>query len=501
MPGTYEHYFAVMEDLGFFDHIYERLPENFTAVFEIARVLEDSDSRLTQTLMPALRMSQAAAPRQDVDASIDPQIYIEDLEESEAGLIRTTSHLPRIYTAQWLLPDEVFERKLAKRELWVPYPRRSTYLSVEPDDDDYRPDSRKQKLYILLDTSSSMALHNRIHLAKAIVYHVLKHNMRELGYISLRTFDTKIGDLHEARDVSGFHALISFVMRLHTLGNGTAMARALTQAVDDIAALPKLSGTEILVITDGACALHEADMRAMLGENVTLNTIKLGRAQVYASKSYIKDRIFEEDSPQQRQLEALQGKLRDMQRQRDLAQSPHLRKRCEESIGYIEAEIARIVNAMTEDIVVGYGHELERLSRTYVTVDDLELASLLPLGETYEELRRIFSSLCERIDTFTTLDQIRQLALLNDHLAFLVRIVTDAALRERLESLHAEVTDRLTSTLREQLEASSGGIMHRLTADDRHDLQFLVAQGAASGMPFWRSLLWLLLKRLRTLFS
>lgn len=500
MPGSYEHYFSVMEDLGFFDHIYERLPENFTAVFEIARVLEDPASPLTAALMPALRVSTAAA-RTDVTESADPQIYIEDVEETEAGLIRSISHLPRIYTAQWLLPDAVFERKLAKRELWVPYPRRSTYLSVEPDDDDYRPDSRKQKLYILLDTSSSMALHNRIHLAKAIVYHVLKHNMRELGYISLRTFDTKIGELHEARDVAGFHALISFVMRVHTLGNGTAMARALVQAVDDIAALPKLSGTEILVITDGAVALDEEAMRRTLGDAITLNTIKLGRAQVYASKSYIRDRIYEEDSAQHRQIEALQRKLKDMQRQRDTAQSPHLRKRCEDSIHSIEGEIARIVNAMTEEIVVGYGHELERLSRVYVTVDDVELASLLPLGETHDELRRIFSELCERIDTFTTLDQIRQLALLNDHLAFLVRIVTEAALREKLEQLHRDVTDRLTSTLREQLEASSGGILHRLTADDRHDLQFLVSHGAASGMPFWRSLLWLLLKRLRTLFS
>jgi hypothetical protein len=121
------------------------------------------------------------------------------------------------------------------------------------------------------------------------------------------------------------------------------------------------------------------------------------------------------------------------------------------------------------------------------------------VGETYDELEAIFSHLCERIDTVTTLDQLRQLALLNDHLEFLKSIVTDPALRSRLEQLQKQVAGKLTSTLEAQLSTATGGILQRMSADDRHDLQFLVAHGASSGMPYWRSLLWLLLRRLRSL--
>ena len=57
MSGAYEHFFDVMEDLGFFEHIYEDLPEDFTAVFEIARVLEDETNQLAQKLRPVLQLT------------------------------------------------------------------------------------------------------------------------------------------------------------------------------------------------------------------------------------------------------------------------------------------------------------------------------------------------------------------------------------------------------------------------------------------------------------
>jgi hypothetical protein len=498
MSGAYEHFFDVMEDLGFFEHIYEDLPEDFTAVFEIARVLEDENSALARKLKPVLRMTSPLKSEPQPEDRPDLEIIINDQEEFEAGLIRTPQHLPRIYNYQWLLPDEVFFHRLAKKELWVPYPREPRYFSVDPDSDDYQPDRRKQKLYLLLDTSSSMAMKNRINLAKAVVYYFLKHNIKELGFISLRTFDTKIGELHEARDTASFHALISYVMRLHTLGNGTAMARAISQAVDDINALPQLSGTEILIITDGACALNEHEIHDLIGDKIVINTIKIGRSQIIASKSYIRDRIFEEDTAQHKVIERLQKRESEAKHQRDSAQSPHLQRRYEDSLRSIRQEIERQVNAMTEEIIVGYGHELERLSHLYLQVEDINLAGLFDFREEqFEEVRDIFQQIARELDLHCSLEQLRKLALLIDHLSVLIKNSANPELRERFEQLRDEVTKRLTSCIEKQMEKGGGTLLRSMSNSDRHDLGFLLSSSSSMHINLWRAFIWKLLAGLR----
>lgn len=498
MPGAYEHFFDVMEDLGFFEHIYEDLPEDFTAVFEIARVLEDDRHALAATLRPVLTLTSPGRGEPPPEDRADLEIIINDQEEYEAGLIRTPQHLPRIYNYQWLLPEQVFFNRLAKKELWVPYPREPRYYAVDPDSDDYRPDRRKQKLYVLLDTSSSMAMKNRISLAKAVVYHFLKQNMKELGYIHLRTFDTKIGERQEANDMGSFQALIRFVMRLHTLGNGTAMARAIRQAVDDINATPQLSGTEILVITDGACALDEKEIRALLGDRIVINTIKIGHSQLIASKSYIRDKIFEEDTVQHKLIDRLQKREAELLHLRDTAQSPHLRRRYEDSLRSTRQEINRQVDAMTEEIIVGYGHELERLSQLYVQVEDVELPGLFDLREEQEsEIRDLFQQVARELELHCSLDQLRKLALLIDHLAVLIKNTPDPELRRRFEQLRDEISRRLTDCIQRQIEQGGGSLLRSLTAADRHDLDFLLAHASSAHINLWRAFIWKLIAGLR----
>jgi hypothetical protein len=498
MSSVYNHFFDIMEDLGFFEHIYEELPEDFTAVFEIARILEDEDSPLTQTLRPVLKLRTAGGKRSEEAEAEQLQVFITDEEEYEAGLIRTPQHLPRIYNHQWLLPEQVFYHRLAKKELWVPYAREPRYYAVDPDADDYRPDGRKQKLYVLLDTSSSMAMRNRINLAKAVVYHFLKNNMKELGYIHFRTFDTNIGELHEARDSAGFRALISHVMRLHALGNGTAMARAITQAVRDINELPQLSGTEILIITDGACALNEAEIRELLGERIVINTIKIGKAQLYASRSYIRDRLFEDDTEQHRTLERLQKRQNELRYQLEHAQSAQLKRRYEESLQAIQSEIDRQINAMTEEITVGYGHELERLSEFFISLDDIDLPGLFSFRqEQLDDVRALFDEITAELDLHCSLEQLRKLALLMDHLNVLIKNTTDPELKKQFEALQEEVSRRLTGCIEAQIERSGGGVFRSLTAADRQDLEFLITSSSGLQLGLWRTFIWKLLGRLK----
>ncbi|MBL0175251.1 MAG: VWA domain-containing protein [Ignavibacteria bacterium] len=501
MEGMYGHFFDLMEELGFFDHIYETLPADFTAVFEIARVLEDETHPLTALLAPALRLAAPkAGPPQD-DAPVNPQVILTEAEECEAGLIRSPQHLPRIYNGQWLLPEEVFYQRLAKKELWVPYPKEPSFFPVDPDEDDFRPDSRKQKLYILLDTSSSMAMRNRISLAKAVVYQVLKRNMKELGDIHLRTFDTRVGALHEARDREGFHALISFIMRLHALGNGTAMARAITQAVHDIGTLPQLAGTEILIITDGACALNETEMRALLGDRIVINTVKIGRTQLYASRSYIRDKLFEDDTVQHRVLSGLQKKEQEFSRLLASAESPNLRRRYEESLRGVRAELNRQVDAMTEQIVVGYGHELERLSALYLPIEDIDIASLLPdSGIHILQLAALFQALSSDIDQAESPDLLRKLSLLDDHIELLLQCTPEGEARDRLRDLQRQVEEKIASMLNRQSDFEHPGVMQHLSAEDRHDIQFLLSASSQMQFSAWSMLFRRLLRRVRSVF-
>jgi hypothetical protein len=503
MSNAYDHFFDIMQDLGFFEHIYEELPEDFTAVFEIARILEDENNPLTQKLRPVLTLQTSARhDTRDENHASDPRIFVTEDEEYEAGLIRTPQHLPRIYNHQWLLPEEVFCNRLAKKELWVPYAREPRYFAVDPDGGEYRPDARKQKLYLLLDTSSSMALRNRINLAKAVMYHFLKSNMKELGYIHFRTFDTSVGELHVARDTAGFKALISYVMRLHTLGNGTAMARAITQAVRDINELPQLAGTEILIITDGACALNEDEIRAMLGDSIVINTVKIGKAQLIASRSYIHDRLFEEDTAQHRALERLQKRQSELRYRHAHAHSEHLKRRYEESLNAIQCEIDRQVNAMTEEIIVGYGHELERLSACYIALEDIELPGLFAFRqEQLADVRDLFARVTAELDLHCSLEQLRKLALLMDHLTVMMKNSSDPVLRKQFEELQKEIGGRLTECVEAQLQRAGGGAFRFLSAEDRQDLRFLVSSATGLQLGLWRAFIWRMLGRLKKLLA
>jgi len=500
MSTSYEQFFGMMEDLGYFEHIYEQLPEDFTSVFDIARVLEDDTNSLTAKLMPVLNLH---APSRNIerekDKNVPSDVILSDEREYESGLIRSPQHLPRIYNSQWLLPEEVFTQRLARKELWVPYEKEPTYFSVIPNENEYTPDHRKQKLYILLDTSSSMAIKNRINFAKAIAYFFLKRNLKELGHINLRTFDTSIGELHTATDRQSFQALISFIMRLHTLGNGTAMANAITQAVADISELPHLAGTEILIITDGACALQEESIRALLGDSIVINTIKIGKSQLFASKSYIREKIFEEDSKQHKIIEDLQKKAQDFKRQSEAAQSPQLQKRFTESLKFVEREIQRQVDAMTEEIVVGYGHELERLSKLYITIEDIQLSEVIAINDTlYDELRSLCELLCQSSEQVCTLDDLRKLALMSDHIAFLIKTLPDNFTKAKLSALRENISEKISTFLKDKIRSDSGGFLQQLASEDRHDIQFLLSFGSSSHVGDWRAFWWILLTKLKS---
>lgn len=498
--SAYAHFFEMMDDFGFFEHIHEHLPDGFTAMFEIARVLEDESHALTQQLLPALtlQLSEFSFDRKDTPAELET--YIPTGEEYEAQLIRHVHDVPRIYTYQHLLPDEIFYRKVADRTLWLPSAKEPTYLPIQSESDDFNPDSRKQKVYLLLDTSSSMGAKNRINLAKAIVYYFLKHNLKELGYISLRTFDTKIGELHIAKNPESFHALISFVMRVHTLGKGTAMSKAIMQAVSDIKEFPQFSGTEILIITDGACTLDEAEMKRLLGDTIRINTVKVGKSQLFASRTYIDDLLLKEDTAKHRAFSTLRKTEANLLHQLERTTTPALRHKHESSLQFVREGIAKQYADLSKEILAEFGHELERLSTVYVNVEDIKSETIFAIDtERAQELEELFLRLAQELQEEFSIVDLKKLALLNDHLALILKFIKDESLKKRLSGLEEKIRRILRTSIERHLLNIDSSLMETFSSEDRHDIQFLLERSVHAKISFWRLVLLKLIARIQHL--
>jgi hypothetical protein len=486
-----------MEEFGFFSHIYEHLPPEVTAVFEIARVLEDEDAALTKSLSSILRL-----PPPDMGGHhAHTEEFSREIptgEEYEADYMQSHRDVSRIYPWQFCLPDELFSRRLAERTLWMPIAKAPRILPIETVQNSFGFDSRKQKVYVLFDTSSSMSAHHRIYLAKAILYTFLKRNMEEMGFISVRTFDDHVGEVHTAVDGASFESLIRYTLRLTHLGDGTVLQKALLTALDDIQNGEHLAGAEILIITDGAVALDEAAIRAKLDVNTRIHTLKIGHATVYPSDALIDDALS--TNPQYADKYYLdlirqERELRLAQKQTNVSQKSDQHQ-------HMLHRIAEERTKLAEKFKGHYGRELERLSSVYINIDDLSESGLfLANEETIGDLESIAASLEAEAKEFLTTDTTKKLAILHDHIAFLIKYESNMTLLERLKTMDAHLKNLLGSLIRSSAErkskqkgesGESSASDVPISEEDLRDLRFILEIGGEKGDANWLLLLtWL----------
>lgn len=478
-------FFQRMEEFGFLGHIYERLPSEFTAVFEIARVLEDESSELFRKLEPALRLATIdASPIQDIKDRF--QYDIPSGEEYEADYIRNRRDLPRIYSWQFLLPEEVFDERLAERTLWLPVAKAPVIVPVQEAGEAFDFDSQKQKVFILFDTSNSMRAHHRIHLAKAILFYFLNKNKEEMGFISLRTFDDKVGEFHTAVDAESYTALIRQILRITQLGQGTVLQKAILTAIDDIASMQNLAGAEILIITDGAVVLDEELIRSRLDGNTKMHTIKIGKAQVFPSDRDIEDRILAGKGIRNKLVNDLLNQQRELEAMLRNTQSRDKHHQLELSLRGIQSEIRKVKGEIGEEIKQVYGHELQRLSSVFIEIEDFsESGTFLASEEEIDDIEMLIALLQEDAEQFFSPEMTKKAAILHDHIGFLLQYETNEALRKRLEQLDERLRNLLTKALGEeasrQEQSETGGEVDRtssislpMTDEDLRDLHFLL---------------------------
>lgn len=488
-------FFEHMEQFGYFRDLEELLPEDFTAVFEIARVLEDQDSPLFRSLAAVMTVTpphRAEEPKPSREWK--PNRNITHSEEYEAELMRSVSDVKRILPHQHLLPEEVFMQRLARRSLWINLPKAPVTLPYKSTDRDYSPNNFKQKVYLLVDTSTSMSSHHRIQMAKAVVYVFLKRNLAELGHIYLRTFDADVGPLQRATDEASLRRLIHYTMRLSRLGNGTVMERALLQATEDIQAQAALSGAEILMVTDGASHLDADRIREALGETIRINTIKIGNAALHPDEKLLREMASKGSGPQQKELARLEEDLRRSRFDLENAPSDGDKRALRTHIASIESRAAQLRGRLIDRLRDTYGREIESLSSVYVNVDDISADAIFTLSQTeIDEIRALLAEVESDFTDGIDADSLREAALLYEHVEMLTKQTSDP---EQLRQLK-ELTDRLEELLKDILDKSHApSSMLNITRNDIRDLQMMLRMKGPgqSGKRF--SLLMALLRKL-----
>jgi hypothetical protein len=490
VSGVYAAFFAEMEALGLASDLEEALPDGFSAVFEIGRILAAPDSQVAAAVSRALVLG---AP---VDAASAPTVHpppeglIEApaAEEYEAEFIRSWSDVPYVYSWQHLLPEEAFLRRLAERTLWFPMAKTPLIRRVEGGEDDFSPTPSKQKAYVLLDTSASMALHHRFALAKAAALRFLRENRRELGEVFLRTFDVEVGPLQTATDVPGYDALLRRLARQHSLGNGTCLERAILTACEDVRERRALAGAEILIVTDGAAHLDEDKVRAAMGTSVRLHCVKIGGAGVFATDAYVQEALDFPKAGATRRAQRIQQVRERREKIVDQLRIVHDEEtRSSLRAGLRECDEER--RALAEELKKDYGREIERLCEVYVEIPDLDAESAFKLdAERLGSVTALVRAALAKLDRIPAQPEaMKEAALLLSHLSLLAAEQTDADVVDALSKLRSEIASRLESAI----ESHERRVLETglLSPADQRDLRVLLGRGAERYSSLWLALL------------
>ncbi|MBU3698453.1 MAG: VWA domain-containing protein [Candidatus Kapabacteria bacterium] len=413
-------FFSRMEEFGFFDTVEEHLPDEFTIIYEIARIIEDATHAISRSLAPIMELNDPSA----VDASTEHILvpHVPEAKEYEADLIAAVSEVRYIYPAQFLLPETVFLRKLAERSLWMPRAKQPRNFRYQSESNRFAPDDRKQKVYILFDTSNSMQHHYRIHLAKAIVYMFLRQNQRELGTIFFRTFDLQVGELMTARDIPSYDHLISTVMHVKAVGNGTSLQKALQTAIDDISHESQLSHAQILVVTDGVAHIDLDHLRGQLGGQITVNTVKIGSARLQVDAVVVEGMVASSNAPEAVRIRELFKQRRDLESQLSATTGKMRLDSLRAQIGHVQNQISQQTSKYGAVLAEHYGDEIRKLSTVYVSVDDIAPDEMFSLPEEkVAEFEELAESLLESLRSERQVEDIKRAAILYDHLVLLMR--------------------------------------------------------------------------------
>ena len=460
-----------MVEYGFLDNAIHSLPDDFSLVYEIARVLEDITHPLTNVLSPVLWLAEPDLDSKSTPIDIIP--HLPATEEYEAHLIRSYRDINKIYPHQYLLPDEVFMQRLVERSLWMPAPKAPKNKRYQSDSTQYAPDSRKQKVYVLFDTSQSMQESFRIHLAKAIAYFFLKNNQTEMGTVFFRTFDAEIGPLHIVQNKTDFDSLIAEIMCMPAEGRGTILEKALLTAIQDIRVDSFMSEAEILVITDGAAHIDVPKVQMALGENIRIHCVKIGDANIKPDPKVIMNTIHSSESDDAKVIRDIQNKVKDLEGAVRATQTESRKSAINSEISYLQKQLHERLQRYAQRAMSNYGNEIIELSSIFVNVADIDPKRLFTLPpERIDEFVVLSKDILTLLKENPSAEDAKLAAVLYDHLETVLRF-NDVHI-ETLTEQKNELGNILTNLVQQQ---SAKELQLQLSESDQLQLSRILRSG------------------------
>ncbi|MBL0332577.1 MAG: VWA domain-containing protein [Chlorobi bacterium] len=497
---THSSFFEHMEEFGYFRDIEDSLPEDFTSVFEIARVIENPDSQLFKSIQQVMTVSSAIEPGKVNGREWRPNKNFTDTpEEYESTLMRNLNDVKLILPTQYALPYDVFLQRLSRRSLWINLPKNPVIVPFKSSSKDYNPNNFKQKVYMLLDTSTSMSAHHRIQMAKAVVFVFLKRNLKELGHVYFRTFDTEVGSLWKATELNSLKKLIKYVMRLKKLGNGTVMEKAIMIAINDIKKSSSLEGAEILLVTDGACHLDIEKIKEGIGKSIIINTIKIGSTTIVPDEKYLRDIASRGNAPRQKDLKKMEEELRHLKAELEFTAGTITSKALRSQITDMEHRTNQLKLMIIDDIKLKYGREIEYLSKVYVNINDLVLDDIFKLNQSeIDELKELLNAIELDFEGGFDADALREAALLYEHIQMLLHNAPNPNQKKQLEDM-ANNLQELLKDVGKTMSNNGSNMVSGVSSNDLRDIQMMLSSSKNGGEGF--SLFQIILQMMKQLLS
>ncbi len=244
----------------------------FTANFDgeaIARVTEDTVNKLTKAQLLLFEIGQSLSIGLHVTkkGKFKPVTQID--ENTDTRQIKNVSDVPKVLPSQNALPDEVFDTKLVKGTL-------SKRQNLKPDK------SKKQLLYLLIDSSGSMsdqlctkgplALITKGAMSVAFSQALARRVRDDEGIMFVRFFDGQVSPLIHARTKEDFDMLLTKLSMNSFSGGGTDIVHAVTTAVSDIkSGKDEIARAELILMTDCQDSFNASDVVAAL-KGLEMNT-------------------------------------------------------------------------------------------------------------------------------------------------------------------------------------------------------------------------------------
>lgn len=222
-------------------------------------------------------------------------------QEKRQSKIKSVSDVTKVTSSQHALPDDVFDAKLAKKDL--------------TKNQQQEREKKKQLLYLLVDVSGSMGSQvgsnsifgyiSRASLTVAYCLAMCRRVKEDKGILFFRPFESSPGPFRSCRTDAEFDSLQRYISNSSFSGGGTNIPRAVETAIDDVLrAKDELRKAEILLITDAADNFRADEVKRIrnkMGSLVVLNTFDVSGDNVYTVKtvqdlSSLSDHYFKFDN-------------------------------------------------------------------------------------------------------------------------------------------------------------------------------------------------------------